>query len=89
MQMERVLNCQHYKLKAAENYYSTCGSVDHHNWHWMGTLNFKKSKQKNRADGSTELSTAMSIFDMCVVFGLHRVKHQQPVKLYRVISILP
>jgi hypothetical protein len=32
--------------KAAENCYSTCGSVDQHNWHRMDTLNLEKNRNK-------------------------------------------
>jgi hypothetical protein len=49
--------------KAAEEYYSTCGSVDQHNRHRMDTLNLEKkieSKEWSRR-------VNMSIFGMCVV----------------------
>eukprot|EP00978_Attheya_sp_CCMP212_P007953 scaffold18506_cov37-Attheya_sp.AAC.1 len=66
--------------RAAENYYSTCGSVDQHNRHRMDTLNVEtNSKQRNGANGSTCLSLACVLW----ILGWHGVK-QQPVNLYRV-----
>jgi hypothetical protein len=49
--------------KAAEECYSTCGSVDQHNWHRMDTLNIEKKIETK--EWSRRVN--MSILGMCMV----------------------